>query len=171
MHHKTESQNRVEISLFNWISGTRKENDGVNLEQPSGPRLWGRFRTEGWSRKFSLFFPEDASITYNLFHRSIPTRSPPWALEQEFLWLKVLSPAPEVRLWWICCRPRPTFAEDSTHTLPDKLPLTQTSILYYTTLFSQLSADSLCRLKTPTRPEEAETLTVLHWIDPWHFYR
>lgn len=162
MHHKTESQNRVEVNpyLTRYISGTRKENDGVNLEQPFDrrsrqgqrvQRFWGAdsaVRTEGWSRKFSLFFPEDASITFNLFHRSIP---PDYVLTSVtgVSLLKVLCPPPEVRLWWICCRPRPTFAEDSTHTLPDKLPLTQTPILYNTTLFWQLSADSLCRLKPP----------------------
>ena len=75
MHHKTESQTRVEISLFNWISGTRKENDGVNLEQPFERRSRQGQRDHDFGADSAQKADHENFLSFSLKTRQSPTTS------------------------------------------------------------------------------------------------
>ena len=116
MMHNTESQN-ASISLFGtgrkMTELTRSSRLRPFTETAQGQRVQ-EFGADSARRADHQNF-----LSFSVKTRQSPTKSVIAQYEQrrrslssmtlEFLWLKVLSPAPEFRLWWICCRPRPTF--------------------------------------------------------------
>jgi len=141
---------------------------------PAGPTTFGADFPHARliTQNFPSFFHEDASIS-SLSSLSLlsfnTTGLHPWSSMTRVSLIEGTFSCPWNFVYdEFVVAPDLPFAEDSTYTLPDKLPLTQTHPLQYNFILT-LNADSLCRLKRQLDFEKAETLTVPTCLGPWHF--